>query len=250
MNRSCERQIQLGVNIDHVATLRQIRGTSYPDLVRAAQLAQQGGADNITVHLREDRRHIQEKDVRILLDAIRLPLNLEMSLADEIVWQTRLLQPPMVCIVPENRAERTTENGLAVRAEIERLRPVLESFSELGIRVSLFVDPVLEDIEAAAALRVHAIELHTGSFANAQDGNDATGHWEVLARGARRAHELGLEVHAGHGLGYGNIQMAARLPHVCTFNVGHAIVCESVLTGMQDAVHRMKTLIETAERNP
>ncbi|MHB1543668.1 MAG: pyridoxine 5'-phosphate synthase [Gammaproteobacteria bacterium] len=246
MNSPFGQKILLGVNIDHIATLREARGTLYPDLIQVAWLAQQGGADNITVHLREDRRHIQEMDVRALLDRIRLPLNLEMSLAADIVEQAVLLRPPMVCIVPENRAERTTESGLAVRAEVNRLRPVLESFAALGIRVSLFVDPVFEDIDAAAALHVHAIELHTGCYANARDASDAARYWKILAQAAEQAFHLGLEVHAGHGLSYDNVQMAARLPHIRTFNIGHAIVCESVLTGMESAVRRMKNLIETA----
>ena len=235
--------IRLGVNIDHVATLRQARGCAYPDLVAAARLAERGGADNITVHLREDRRHIQDSDLRILLEGIPLPLNLEMSLAPEIVEQARLLRPPMVCIVPEHRAERTTERGLSVRTEMKRLRPIVELLSAREILVSLFVDAVPEEIEAAGSLSVHAIELHTGPFADSVDDDTETMHWQALARSAEQAHQLGLEVHAGHGLHYGNIQKAASLPYLRTCNIGHAIVCESVLTGMEQAVRRMKSLI-------
>ncbi len=246
MKTSAASKIRLGVNIDHVVTLRELRGTPYPDPVQAAHLAERGGADNLTVHLREDRRHIQDADVRALLDAIRLPLNLEMSLADDIVAVARLVRPPMVCIVPEHRAERTTESGLAVRRERKRLDPVVESFHALGIRVSLFVDPVPEEIEAVALLRAHAVELHTGPFARAPDAEARQRCWEILARAAELADGLGLEVHAGHGLHYGNVEQAARLPHVRTFNIGHAIVCESVLTGMEHAVRRMKRLIDCA----
>lgn len=241
------QRIRLGVNIDHVATLRELRGTPYPDLVSVAHLAQQGGADNITVHLREDYRHIQPADVRALLEGAPLPLNLEMSLAPEIVAEARRLSPPMVCIVPERRAERTTESGLAVRREAFRLRPVLTHLRAAGIRVSLFVDARPDEIATAAALEAHAVELHTGPLAEAKNEADAKRHFDILAQAAEEAHRLGLEVHAGHGLHYGNIQLAARLPHVRTFNIGHAIVCESISTGMEAAVCRMRQLIGQAE---
>jgi pyridoxine 5-phosphate synthase len=240
--------IQLGVNVDHVATLRQLRQTLYPDPLEAARLAQLGGADNITVHLREDRRHIQESDVARLVRELSIPVNLEVSLDLVILEFAVLIRPAEVCFVPERRAERTTENGLSVRLLTDRLRPVIRRLSDSGIRVSLFIDPVPDEIEAACRLGVDAVELHTGAYAESRDPESRAHRLECLRSAARLAGSRGLAVHAGHGLGYDSVVQVAAIPEIETLNIGHAIVSRAVFVGLETATRLMKERMVTARR--
>ncbi len=240
--------IRLGVNVDHVATLREARQTVYPDPVAAACLALRGGADNITVHLREDRRHIRESDVTRLVRELPLPVNLEMSLNPVIVEFAESIRPAEVCFVPERRAERTTESGLAVRLLADRLFPVVQRLSEAGIRVALFVDPVDDEVAAASALGIHAVELHTGAYAESRDAASRAHRLERLSTAARRARSLGLAVHAGHGLDYDSVARVAAIPEIETLNIGHAIVSRAVFVGLEEATRLMKERMRDARR--
>ncbi len=240
--------IRLGVNVDHVATLREARQTVYPDPVAAARLALRGGADNITVHLREDRRHIQESDVTRLVRALPLPINLEMSLNSVIVEFAESIRPAEVCFVPERRAERTTESGLAVRLLAHRLFPVVQRLSEVGIRVALFIDPVDDEIETAAELGVSAVELHTGAYAESRDAASRAHRLERLGAAARLARSRGLAVHAGHGLDYDSVGRVAAIPEIETLNIGHAIVSRAVFVGLEAATRLMKEQMRDARR--
>jgi pyridoxine 5-phosphate synthase len=232
------RTLKLGVNIDHVATLRQARGVDYPDLLEAARLCEAAGADGITIHLREDRRHIQDADVYALRESLATRMNLEMANAAEIVGIALDVRPAEVCIVPERREELTTEGGLDVVAHREELAPTVTALSERGISVSLFVDPDPEQLEASAALGVPYVELHTGTFCNAR-GEEADRELERLLRGARIARGLGITVNAGHGITLGNLGEIMRMPHLDTLNIGHSIVCHAVTVGLENAVRAM-----------
>lgn len=235
---------ELGVNVDHVATLRAQRGTAYPDPVAAALLAAEAGADNITVHLREDRRHIRERDVRLLLDLLEIPLNLEMSLDPEIVDIARALRPPRCCLVPERREERTTEGGLDLAREEARLREILPRLAEGGTAVSLFIDPEPAAVERAAALGPRAVEIHTGRYAEAAEGEAREHALEEIARAATLAARAGLEVHAGHGLHYRNVlPLLERVPRIRACNIGHAVVARAVFVGFPEAVREMLALV-------
>ncbi len=239
--------IALGVNIDHVATLRQARGGACPDPLQAALLAEQSGADSITLHLREDRRHIQDRDVAAMRAALKTRMNLEMAATDEMIGIACGLRPADVCLVPEHRAELTTEGGLDAAAQAARLRDVCARLAGAGIRVSLFIDPDLAQVEAAVAVGAPAIELHTGAYAEAAaDARGAELH--RLAQAARAAAGLGLVVNAGHGLDYHNVQPVAALPEVVELNIGHAIVARAVFTGLGAAVAEMKRLMREARR--
>lgn len=230
----------LGVNIDHVATIRQARRTIEPDPVTAAALAELAGADGITVHLREDRRHIQERDVQLLRQTVQTHLNLEMGATEEMVSIALKIQPDYITLVPERREEITTEGGLDVIGQKNRLKEVVDQLQGAGIPVSLFIDPVVAQIEASAALEAKFIELHTGSYAHAKGEAGRQKELDLLASGCRRAIELGLRVNAGHGLTYTNVYPVACLEGMEELNIGHTIVSRAVLVGFDRAVREMK----------
>ena len=239
--------MRLYVNIDHVATIREARKTDEPDPVEAAADAELAGADGITVHLREDRRHIQDADVTALADSVHTVLNLELGAHADIVRLATRIKPFQATLVPEKRQEITTEGGLALRKTDRRLRSAIATLQDAGIRVSLFIDPSVKTIDIARALGVPAVELHTGLYAHTWRRSDAalTG----LRRAATHAKEIGLAVHAGHGLTYQNVQPVAAIPEIEELNIGHSIVSNAVFWGLEEAVRRMKTLVITA-RNP
>ena len=230
--------IRLGVNIDHVATVRNARGGAHPDPVDAARLAIEAGADGITAHMREDRRHIRDGDLERLRALITVPLNMEMAATDEMVAIALRLRPNAACIVPERRAEVTTEGGLDAAGQLESLRPIVAGLRAAGIRVSLFIDPDPGQLQAAADLRADIVELHTGAYAEGRDGE-----LERLAAAAALTGELGLECHAGHGLSYDNVQAVAALPEVVELNIGHFIVGQAIMDGLPTVVRRMRELI-------
>lgn len=230
--------LRLGVNIDHVATLRQVRGTSYPDLVQAARVCEVAGATGITVHLREDRRHIQDRDVFALRKAIKTRLNLEMANNPDIVAVALKVKPDEVCLVPERRQELTTEGGLDAAGQARRLHPTIQKLSEAGIEVSLFIAPDPRQIEAAARLGVPVIELHTGTFCDLT-GTAAMKELKALCDGAQLAHSLGLIVNAGHGINTANARGILEIPYLNTLNIGHSIICQAVFVGLNRAVKEM-----------
>lgn len=235
----------LGVNIDHVATIRQARRTFEPDPVHAAALAIQGGADVITIHLREDRRHIQDRDVRIIRETVFTGLNLEISCEPEIVHIACDTKPDFVTLVPERREEVTTEGGLDIIGESNRVRTAIGRLHNAEIPVSLFIDPDLEQVSKAAELGVAAIELHTGAYALAS-GRVREQELQRLEAAGKRCVELGMRLHAGHGLNYQNVREVARIPEMRELNIGHSIIARAVFTGLVEAVSEMKRLIETA----
>jgi pyridoxine 5-phosphate synthase len=239
------RAIELGINIDHVATVRQARRAPYPDPVHAALLAEQAGADNITLHLREDRRHIQDRDVRSLRPLLQTRMNLEMGLTSEMLDIAVEVRPHDVCLVPENRAEITTEGGLEVAADVERVAQGVRKLAAVGIRVALFIAPDLAQVDAAKRSGVPVIELHTGSYAEAT-GSAQARELERLASAARRAASLGLEVHAGHGLTYHNVTPVAAIAEIVELNIGHCIIARAIFSGLERAVRDMKTLMQEA----
>jgi len=235
--------MKLGVNIDHVATLRQARGVDYPSPLKAAALCERGGADGITIHLREDRRHIQDADLHALRRALTVPLNLEMANAPEIVEIALAEKPDEVCLVPEKRQELTTEGGLDAAGQFDALNPAVARLRDAGIVVSLFIEPAREQLEAAVALGVPVVELHTGKYCNLPDDRRPA-ELERLAEAARHGHGLGLRINAGHGLNYDNLPAFLRaVPHLDTLNIGHSIVARAVLTGMERAVRDMKAML-------
>jgi pyridoxine 5-phosphate synthase len=231
--------VRLGINVDHVATLRQVRGVGYPDPVEAALLAERAGADGITVHLREDRRHIQERDVEELARRLTIKLNLEMAVTDAMVEYALHVRPRDACLVPERREELTTEGGLDVAAHAARVRGAVGRLAAAGIHVALFVDPDAAQLAAAVAVGARAVELHTGDYANAGASGRAR-ELERLRTAAADARRLGLEVHAGHGLTVENVGPVAALPGVVELNIGHAIVARAVLVGFTAAVQEMR----------
>ncbi len=237
--------ITLGVNIDHVATLREARRARYPDPVHAALAAEMAGADSITLHLREDRRHIRDHDVHALKGLLQTRMNLEMAVTDEMIDIARDVRPADCCLVPERRAEITTEGGLDAAGQVARLGEAAGALAEAGIRVSLFIDPEPRQIEAAARIGVPSIELHTGAYAEAADPQRAV-ELERLRAGARLGASLGLEVHAGHGLHYQNVQPVAAIGEIVELNIGHAIVARAVFDGLASAVREMKALMQAA----
>src|SRR5204863_9056559 len=234
--------MRLYVNIDHVATIREARKTDEPDPVPAAAAAERGGADGITVHLREDRRHIQDADVRALARSLRTVLNLELGANADIVRLATRIKPFQATLVPEKRQEITTEGGLALRKGDRRLQAAIAKLQEAGIRVSLFIDPSLKTIDVARALGVPAITLHPGRDAHGWRRSDAA--LKELQRAAAHAKQLGLAVHAGHGLTYQNVQPVAAIPEIEELNIGHSIVSNAVFWGMEEAVRRMKHLVQ------
>lgn len=236
------------VNVDHVATIREARKTDEPDPVRAAVLAELGGAHGITVHLREDRRHIQERDLRLLQETVRTGVNLELAADKEIVGVAKLLEPMQATLVPEKREEVTTEGGLNLASDPvkESVSRSLDTLKRAGIRTSLFVDPYPEPLKETQVLGAEAVELHTGEYANAEDDEARATELERLQEAARKAKELGLAVHAGHGLTYENVVPVAAIPEIEELNIGHSIVSRAVLVGMERAVREMGELIRRA----
>lgn len=241
--------IRLGINIDHVATLRNARGGRHPDPLRAAKIAIEAGADNITAHLREDRRHITDDDIARLAANLTVPLNLEMAATTEMLAIALKTGPHAACIVPEKRTERTTEGGLEVARQHKHLAPFVEELSQAGIRVSLFISPELRQIEAAAKLRAPAIEIHVGPWCEAlAQGHrrEAETEWRRIVEGARAAHDLGLEVHAGHGLDYDTAATISGLVEIVELNIGHFLVGEAIFTGLGESVGRMRLAMDEA----
>ncbi len=237
--------IRLGVNIDHVATLRQARGTRYPSPVQAALLAESAGADVITLHLREDRRHIQDADVRTLRGLLQTRMNLEMAVTDEMIGVALDVRPQDVCLVPERRQELTTEGGLDVAGGFDRIAAACRTFAEAGIRVSLFIDADAHQLEAAHATGAPVVEIHTGRFAEAE-GAEAARELARIRAGVDIGRRLGLAVNAGHGLHYHNVQAVAALAGVEELNIGHAIVAQALFVGWENAVREMKRLMVEA----
>ena len=237
--------IQLGVNIDHVATLRQARRARYPDPVHAALAAEQAGADNITLHLREDRRHIQDQDVLALRGLLQTRMNLELAVTDEMLAIAAALRPADCCLVPERRLEITTEGGLDVAAQATRVREATARLAAAGVRVALFIDPEPRQIQAAHAAGAPVVELHTGAYAEARGAGAAT-ELERLRSAARFATSLGREVHAGHGLTYHNVQPVAAVREIVELNIGHALIAQALFVGLPAAVREMKALMREA----
>ena len=240
-----DTSIALGVNIDHVATLRQARRASYPDPLHAALLAEQSGADSITLHLREDRRHIQDRDVTLMRSALQTRMNLEMAVTDEMIGIAKRILPQDCCLVPENRAEVTTEGGLDVCGQGARIGAACAELAAAGIRVSLFIDPDPAQIEASRRAAAPAIELHTGAYAGAT-GSARAREFERLRTGAKLAASLGLTVNAGHGLHYHNVGPIAAIGEIVELNIGHAIIGRAVFDGLAKAVRDMKDLMLAA----
>ena len=237
--------IRLGVNVDHVATLRQARRVDVPDPVEAALLAERAGADGITVHLREDRRHIQERDVELLRERIATKLNLEMAVTPAMVAFAQQARPDDACFVPEKREELTTEGGLDVVSQQARVKDAVTALQQRGINVSLFIDPDKRQIEAAKAVGAYAIEIHTGTYCNAS-GSAREKERSVVMTAANLAHKLGLEVHGGHGLNYENVIPIAAIAEVVELNIGHSIIARAVFVGIERAVGEMKELLRKA----
>ena len=238
-------EIRLGVNIDHVATVRNARGTKYPDLLKAAKIVKEAGGNGITAHLREDRRHIVDKDIMNLKKFNDLPLNLEMAVTDEMQKIALDVIPDAICLVPEKREERTTEGGLEVCKNISRLRSFLKPIKAKNIRVSLFIEPGEEQIDAAKTIGADIIELHTGHFCDLYEENDASykESLKILEKAASYAYKLGLEVHAGHGLTTGSVGLVSKIPEMRELNIGHAIISDSIFLGLKGAVQLMKQKI-------
>lgn len=233
---------ELGVNIDHVATLRQARKTYEPDPVWAAGLAELGGADGITVHLREDRRHIQDRDVRLLRETVTVKLNLEMACLDEMVRIATEIGPDQISLVPEKREEITTEGGLDVVGKTTVVSDTVKRLRDAGIFVSLFIDPDIHQVDASAEIGAQAVEFHTGEYANAK-GSDREEQLERMVKVAARCRELGMQLHAGHGLNYQNVRPVAQIEGMHELNIGHSIVSRAVFVGFQKAVREMKNLV-------
>lgn len=241
-------ELLLGVNIDHIATVRNARGTNYPDPVQAAFVAEQAGADGITVHLREDRRHITDRDIRILRDTIQTRMNLEMAVTDEMIDIACEIKPHFVCLVPEKRQEVTTEGGLDVAGQQDKINAAVRLLSDAGILVSLFIDADHRQIEAAVASGAPYIEIHTGAYAEAPEGLARQAELSRIRKAATFAASLGLKVNAGHGLTYHNVQPIAELPEMHELNIGHAIIGRALFSGLADAVSEMKQLMREARR--
>lgn len=237
-----DNPIFLGVNIDHVATLRQARGTTYPRPAEAAHIAERAGADSITVHLREDRRHIQDHDLDEINEIMRTHMNLEMAVTDEMVAIAKRIKPSDVCMVPEKREELTTEGGLDVAGQVGKVRAACEELGQAGIRVSLFIDPDHAQLDAAVAAGAPVVELHTGKYADT-DGDEQAAELERIVDAAAYGHGLGLTINAGHGLHYQNVKPVARIEQIVELNIGHAIIARAVFDGLGPAVSEMKRLM-------
>ena len=241
--------LRLGVNIDHVATIRNARGGDHPDPVRAARIAEAAGADGITAHLREDRRHIRDADIDFLVKGIKCPLNLEMAATEEMLEIALRHRPHAVCLVPERREERTTEGGLDVCGGHNHLAPMVRVLAQAGIRVSMFIEATEPQIEASRSVGAQVVELHTGAFCEAHAKGDIALHNDILERlrqGARYGHSLGLEMHAGHGLNYETVGVIAGIPELAELNIGHFLVGEAIFSGLEHSIRRMRALIDEA----
>lgn len=242
------KPILLGVNIDHIATVRNARGTRYPDPVHAAEIAERAGADGITVHLREDRRHITDRDVRVLNETLQTRMNLEMAVTDEMIAIAVATKPAYVCLVPEKRHELTTEGGLDVAGQQAKITDAVSALSAAGIKVSLFIDADNAQIDAAKASGAPFIELHTGHYADAKTDTEQDAELQRIAAAATYAKSLGLMVNAGHGLTYHNVAAIAAIPEIYELNIGHAIIARALFDGLAEAVREMKAII-CAARN-
>lgn len=236
-------RILLGVNVDHVATLRQARGTRYPDPVQAALDAEEAGADGITVHLREDRRHIQERDIHVMMETLQTRMNLEMAVTDEMVAFAEKVRPPHVCLVPEKRQELTTEGGLDVVGNFDRVKRACDRLGAAGIEVSLFIDADAAQIAAAARAGAPVIEIHTGAYADAHSDQEMKAEFLRIRAGVEAGLQHDLIVNAGHGLNYQNVEPIAALAGITELNIGHAIIARAVFTGLKEAVREMKRLM-------
>lgn len=241
-------QILLGLNIDHIATLRQARGTNYPDPVHAAAVAEHAGADGITIHLREDRRHIQDRDVELLSQTLQTRMNLEMAVTEEMLNIACRIKPEFVCLVPEKREELTTEGGLDVASQKDKIAAAVARLSEAGITTSLFIDADKTQIEAAVECKAPFIELHTGHYADAKNETERLSELKKIAAGASFAAKAGLKVNAGHGLHYHNVADIAALPEILELNIGHSIIARSSIYGLADSVAMMKKLMLEARK--
>jgi pyridoxine 5-phosphate synthase len=241
------KPIYLGVNIDHVATLRQVRGTTYPRPAEAAYIAERSGADSITVHLREDRRHIQDHDLDEIKEVMRTHMNLEMAVTAQMIAIARRVAPRDVCLVPEKREELTTEGGLDVAGQVDKVRAACAELGEAGIRVSLFIDPDRKQIDAAVEAGAPVVELHTGSYADTE-GSEQDEELARIADAAAFGNDCGLVINAGHGLHYQNVKPIARIPQIVELNIGHAIVARAVFDGLGQAVSEMKRLMLDARQ--
>ncbi|OGS96968.1 MAG: pyridoxine 5'-phosphate synthase [Gallionellales bacterium RIFCSPLOWO2_02_FULL_57_47] len=238
--------VKLGLNIDHVATLRQARGSRYPNVVRAALICEEAGADAITLHLREDRRHIQDRDVEILRDMLQTRMNLECAVTEEMIANALRIKPHDLCLVPERREELTTEGGLDVVRYFDAVKSACERSAAAGIRVSLFIDPDPKQIDAARRSGAPVVELHTGKYAEADSVQERQHELERLRIATEHAHAQGLQVNAGHGLHYHNVQPIVAIPNIVELNIGHAIVAEALFIGLDAAVRKMKALLVQA----
>ena len=236
---------RLGVNIDHVATIRNARGGGFPDPVRAAKLAEQAGADGITAHLREDRRHISDEDIERLIDQLTVPLNFEMAATDEMLELALKHRPQAACLVPEKREERTTEGGLDAAGGQNHLKPIVNELTKAGIRVSLFIEPDPVQMDATVALGAPVVELHTGAYCDARQV-ERRQHLDRIITAAAYSAEVGLECHAGHGLTFDTVGPVAALPEVAELNIGHFIIGEAIFGGLESAIKRMRALMDKA----
>ena len=245
LRRANENRLRLGVNIDHVATIRNARGGLYPDPVRAAKIASEHGADGITAHLREDRRHIIDEDIGRLIGAIALPLNMEMAATEEMLEIALRHRPHAACIVPERREERTTEGGLDAAGQHNHLKPLITRLADVGIRVSLFIEPDPRQIEAALLLGAPVVEFHTGRYAHTE-GDERAAELARIADAAALAVKNGIEPHAGHGLTFDNVQPIAAIPQIAELNIGHFLIGEAIFEGLGPVVERMRALMDEA----
>ncbi len=234
---------RLGVNIDHVATLRQTRGGSEPDPLAAAVLVELAGADGLVVHLREDRRHIQDRDLTLLREIVQTKLDLEMAAEESMAKIALSIKPHLVTLVPERRQELTTEGGLEVAGQRERINTIIELLHDGGIPVSVFIEPDLNQIKAAHKVSADYVELHTGRYANARRSKEEDAEFEAIAQAAKLAYKLGMGVNAGHGLNYRNVKRLTQIPEIVEYNIGHSIIARAVLVGLEQAVREMKQLV-------
>lgn len=234
---------RLGVNVDHVATLRQARGGTEPDPVAAAVLVELGGADGLVVHLREDRRHIQDRDLSLLREVIKIKLDLEMAAEESMIKIALSVKPHLVTLVPERRQELTTEGGLDVAGQRDRIKRSIDLLHDSGIPVSLFIEPDLDQVKAAHKVAADYVELHTGRYANARFSKEEQAEFEAIAQAAKLAYKLGLGVNAGHGLNYRNVKRLTQIPEIVEYNIGHSIIARAVFVGLERAVREMKQLV-------
>jgi pyridoxine 5-phosphate synthase len=240
-----KNKIRLGVNVDHVATLRQVRGgtTAYPNLLQLVKKAVKGGAEQITIHLREDRRHIQLNDLKVLSKSCPVPLNLEMAADPQMVKFAKKYRPDWVCLVPEKRAELTTEGGLNVKKGFKKMSPMIDKLQRIGIEISLFIEPSTEQVEAAYEIGADAVEFHTGKWVMLKGAKKAA-EWKRLVDAAEWAHYLGLGVHAGHGLDYEHTRLINKLPALREVNIGHSLVCYALEDGLETSVRKMRKILK------